>query len=174
MNYRYRMSYSDFKEAQRLHMRATPRFAIPFWIFLRILPALGLVAFLLLETKMIPSANAPLVAIASGIMAAGAWGLIMALIRPFSLRRLYKQMKNGRGDDADLELALEDGQIISRVPGMSEGRFLPPAIQRFVENDRIALFYVSKKRFLVNPKRAADEEGWSSIRQWLVVTPETF
>jgi len=174
MNYRYRTNYSEFKEAQRLHMEANPKFAIIFWVFLRILPALGLIAFVLLQFHFLPTTNGPIIAIASGTMAAGAWGLIMALIRPFSMRRLYKQMKNGRGDDAELELEIQDSQLISRIPGMSEGRFLPAAIQRFIENDKIALLYIAKKRFLLVPKKAMDEEGWSSLRSWLAVIPETY
>jgi hypothetical protein len=174
MIYRYRTNYSNFAEAQRLHMKATPKFAIPFWVCLRILPALGLIAFLVMHFDFVSRKNGLIVVIASGLMGAGAVGLIMALIRPLSLRRLYKQMKNGREDDAELELELQDGQLVSRVPGRSEGRFLPAAIQRFVENDNIALLYVGQKRFLVIPKTALSEEAWLSVRGWLAVAPERF
>ncbi len=116
---KYKTTYADFQEAQRLHMRSTPALAITFWIFLRIFPVLGLIAFILLQFHLLPTTSAPIVAIASGLIAVGVWGLIMAMIRPFSLRRFYKQMKNGRSDDVELELQIHDGQLISRIPGVS-------------------------------------------------------
>jgi hypothetical protein len=167
MNCTYTTTYDDFKDAQRLHMSVTPRLKIVFWIFLRILPVVGLIALLLLAGHFLPMTNSIVISVASGLVGVGAWGFIMAILRPLSLRRLYKQMKNGRPDDAELGLEIADGQLISRVPGVSEGRFFPAAVIRFIENDRIALLYVAKKRFLMIPKHAMNETEWSELRAWL-------
>jgi hypothetical protein len=167
MNCTYTTNYDDFKDAQRLHMGATPRLNVLFWISLRILPVVGLIALLLLVSHALPMKNSLVLIVACGLVGAGTWGFIMAILRPFSFRRLYKQMKNGRPDDAELGLEIVDGQLISRIPGLSEGRFFPAAILRFVENDKVALLYVAKNRFLMIPKPAMNETEWSELRAWL-------
>ena len=167
MNCIYTTSYGDFKDAQCLHMGATPRSKVLVWISLRILPVAGLIALLLLTSHALPMKNSLVVIVAWGLVGAGIWGFIMAILRPFSFRRLYKQMKNGRSDDAELGLQIADGQLISRIPGLSEGRYFPAAIRRFVENDKVALLYVAKNRFLMIPKPAMNETEWSELRAWL-------
>jgi hypothetical protein len=171
MNCTYTTNYGDFKNAQRLHMTATPKLKVLFWISLRILPVVGLIVLLLLVGHALPMKNSLVVIVACGLVGAGTWGFIMAFLRPLLLRRLYKQMKNGRSDDAELGLEIADGQLISRIPGLSEGRFFPAAVLRFVENDKVALLYVAKKRFLIIPKSAMNETEWSELRAWLGPIP---
>lgn len=77
------------------------------------------------------------------------------------------QMKNGRGDNDPIEFEITDEELISRIPGTSEGRFRRNGIHKFVENEKVALLYVAKLRFLILPKRALNDEQWLSLRQWL-------
>ena len=130
------------------------------------MPVLGIIAGILIFGNFAPSSNFIVIPLLACI-GVGAWGFFTALSRPYAMRRLYKQMNNGRPEGTLSELELSEGTLILRLPGISEARFLPAAICYYVEDEKVALLYVARKRFLPIPKRAMDEAGWQALREWI-------
>jgi hypothetical protein len=160
----YTTNLEDFKAAQRLCIKRSPTKAFSFYLFQRVLPVLA-IALLAWDILHRHFGFPPLVA---GILGAVAWiGLYCPIMYPIQIRRLYRAMKNGRDDSAPLILEWNEHEMISRVPGLSEGRFLPAAIRDFAEDDNIALIFFAKNKFLMVPKRAMSESGWQELRHWM-------
>jgi len=60
--------------------------------------------------------------------------------------------------DQLLSIDIDDGRIISEMPGFSESKLLWTAIVRFAQNEKVTLFYVAKARFLFVPTQLFSEE----------------
>jgi hypothetical protein len=164
---RYTTNFQDFKNAQLLSIRSKRfgqlRYAFWFWI----LPIISIISFAALAYD-IHWRHFGLKPLTGGMLAGIAWfGLWFLIMRPIVYRRLYKQMKNGRSDDAILELEIAGNEMISRIPGISEGRFFRKALFAFKENESIALIYLAKNKFLLLPKRTIDDEHMQQIREWV-------
>ncbi len=163
----YTISYEDYLAAQRLHLRLNGKDRILFVTFQRIMPVLAVFAVGVLVWDM-GFHNFSLPPWLAGVLSGIAWlGIICPVLRVLRLRRGYKALKNGSAADGPIELELTSTELISRVPGKSEGRLLPGGINDFAEDDRVGLVYVAKKTFLVLPKRMMPEENWATLRLWL-------
>jgi len=55
-------------------------------------------------------------------------------------------------------------QVISAIPNRSEGRFFWSAIQDYAEDDKIALLFIQKKKFLFIPKHALPDAAWRELK----------
>ncbi len=64
------------------------------------------------------------------------------------------------------QLELRAGELISRIPGRSEGRFRPVAIQDMVRDERICLIYVGTKRFLLFRCESISDDLWAALAAW--------
>ena len=64
------------------------------------------------------------------------------------------------------EFELHDDDLISRIPGRSEGRFLRVAVHDVVRDERICLIYVRKKLFIFVPRQDMPEDLWSALAVW--------
>jgi hypothetical protein len=163
----YTTSFDDFKKAQILAAHRSIRAKLSFYFWLRVAPVLGLMALgaLVWDVVFRHFGFDPMV---GGILAGVAWiGIFCFVRRPFLVRKLYKHMLNGRPEGSPLELGIEGDQLVYRVPGRSEGRFYRASVNEFVEDDNLALLFVSKKNFLMIPKRAMPQEAWQQVKNWL-------
>jgi len=167
MVYSYDLTFQDYLSAQKLCVRRNLRARIIFFIWYRIMPILGIAAVGLFvrDTVFHHFSYRPAL---GGALAGIAWiGLYPIICRPFMLRKLFKQLRPDVKGDHPIELEINGDDLISRIPGRSEGRFKQAAISEFVENDKIALLFITKKKFLFIPKTAMDDSGWSELRTWL-------
>ena len=163
----YTVNYGDFKAAQRLHIRGSLKNRLVFLIFQRIMPGLAVIAagILVWAIRFQHFSLSPWLGF---VLAAVVWlGVCCPVMRLVQFRRGYKAMKNGRDENAPLELEWTESELISRVPGRGEGRLLPAGIQQFAEDDQVGMIYLSAKRFLVLPRRMMPAENWADLRQWL-------
>jgi hypothetical protein len=100
----------------------------------------------------------------------GLWfAFCIPLFRLISVRKCWKRLlpESGRRSTKSVipvELEMTADQIISTLPGRSEGRFFWAALPDFVEDEKLALVFVKKKQFLFIPRRAMDEVGWVQLR----------
>jgi hypothetical protein len=171
MMYEYKTSFDDFKKAQILAAHRSVRAKVSFYFWLRVAPVFGLLALgvLIWDVVFRHFGFDPII---GGILAGVAWiGIFCAIRRPFLVRKLYRQMLNGRPDGSPLELGIEGDQLVYRVPGRSEGRYYRASVNEFVEDADLALLFVTKKNFLMVPKRALPQEAWQQVNNWLS-TPE--
>ena len=167
MMHQYTTTFADFKAAQRLFSRRNWKSKVSFLFWFRILPVLGLISIALLiwDIRFRDFEFSPGFA---GILGGMAWfGLYVPLCRPFLLRRLYKRMKNGRPEGSPTEIGIEGGELISRLPGLSEARFKRPSIVGSIENETMMLLFVGKKIFLILPKLALPEVALQEVKEWL-------
>jgi hypothetical protein len=167
MIYQYTTSFDDFKAAQKLGARRSIRSRATYATFHWVLPAIGIVSAGMLVWDIV-FRHFMFTPALGGALAGLAWfGLYCPIRQPFLIRKLYKEMLNGRPEEAPLELGVEGQELVSRVPGKSEGRFHRGAIIACVEDESLALLFVAKKKFLIVPKHSLPEAGWLEIKTWL-------
>ena len=160
----YVITTADYNDAQRLHRRNRPRAAFTYYFWFWFLPGIS-IAFLAFTLVVIAI---------HGLLAAGRYmpaagvALYLALLLPFCLWNARRkamnnlQPKSRRGQPVTVQF--DNDQIISAIPGISDGRFFWSAIEDYAEDERMALLYVRKKLFLFIPKRAMDEAEWQRLR----------
>lgn len=167
MVYQYELTFSDYIAAQKLHIRCNARVRFWFFVWQRIMPvvALSAAAVLLWDVVFRHFQLSPAV---GGALGALVWlGLYPIVLRPYQLRRAFRQLRSDSTQSVHaVELELTDRELISRIPGRSEGRYKPGAILNFIEDELVALLYVREKMFLFIPKRALPNEGWAELRSW--------
>jgi len=93
-------------------------------------------------------------------------------MRIYGIRKCWKRLlpesaKKSVRTDISVALEMTPEQIISILPGRSEGRFFWSVIVDYAEDGRLALVYIKKKQFLFIPRRAMDEVGWAELRSHL-------
>jgi len=166
MNLEYVITYRDYKEAHRVFMlRPKPYAAMCIfgvWVF----PVIGtLIAILLTLNFFFHKISFHQSAV--WILGIIAWvGIVFAVDLPFYLRRRYKRMLNGRKETDPVQFLIQDGQIISRIPGRSEGRFFPSAILDIVEGKSIVLVLAAKNLYFFIPRKELGEAGLQELRAW--------
>jgi hypothetical protein len=171
--YKYTTNYQDFVAAQRLIIRSNRKSLIRYYFVGWLLPALGWMAAALVFIDMVsnqfslPSWGVDL------LILFGLWSIMIPLTRHRLFKRRYRQMKNGRSDSDPLALKFTDMFIAQMIPGMGEGRHYRATIEKFVEDDKVALIYTGKLRFLLIPKRAIPQDDWPLIRGWIAGRFET-
>jgi hypothetical protein len=173
MMYPYTTTFADFKAAQRLFAQRSWKSKLNFLIWLRILPASGLISAVLLIWD-IGYRHFQFTPVFAAVLAGLAWfAFYIALYRYFLLRKLYKRMRNGRPEGSTTEIGVEGDELISRRTGFSEGRFKRPSIVGSIEDEKMMLLFVGKKIFFMLPKAALPEVALQDVRAWLQLPVES-
>ena len=163
----YRLTLDDYKAAQRLHIQCNQR--VRFWFFFwhRFMPVVSSAALVLLLWDVFYRHFA-LPAWVGGVLAGLSFaGFYVPAIRPFLVRRAFRTlMEDASGGHGLLQLELRESELISRIPGRSEGRFQSVAIYEMVRDERICLIYIRKKLFLFVPRESMPEELWAALADW--------
>jgi hypothetical protein len=170
MRYDYVLRFDDYQNSQKLYLRHRRSAAVFYYCYVWVLPIVGLLACALFVASRYgfhPEFSAPL----AGLAAGGLWfALFVPIMQVFGRRRCWKRMVpvdvKGKAKSIEIPVSLEfnDEQVISAIPGKSEGRFYWPAILDFAEDEKMALLFVHKKRFLFIPKRAMSTDAWNEFR----------
>ena len=159
----YTIDYEDYKAAQRLYLRHRRWAMVVYLLFQWVLPAIavgfvGWTLFLWLSTDY---RDLPFV---GGITAGLLWmSFIFLLNRKLTIRRGYRNLFP-KGVTPITRLTADEAQLISAIPGRSEGRFFWAAIEDYAEDDRMALLFIRRKLFLMVPRRALNEAQWGELR----------
>jgi hypothetical protein len=173
MMYQYTSTFEDFKAAQRLFSQRSWKSRLNFLIWLRILPVSGAISAVLLIWD-IGYRHFKFDPVFAAVLGGLAWfGLYMALYRYLLLRKLYKRMKNGRPEGSPTEIGIEGDELVSRRPGLSEGRFKRPAVVGSIEDEKMLLLFVGKKIFFILPKAALPEAAVQEVKAWLQLPAES-
>jgi len=161
--------YQDYLDAQKLYRKHRWKAAVSYYAFIWALPILGLLAgFPLLATFL--GYHSPLTRSFAPISGVGLWfAIYIPLMRIYSIRKCWRlllpeHMKKSTKSEIAVALEMTPEQLISVIPGKSEGRFFWPGILDFAEDDKLALIFIKRKLFIFVPHRAMDEAGWSELR----------
>ena len=167
MPFDYTLTYDDFKDAQKLFVRRKTSSWILYLFWLRVLPALSVPSVALL-LYIFAGKHYQLPAWVPTVAAVIAWlGFFMLIQRPFTLRRVYKQLLPEGEKVVHATISFDEQQVISSIPGHSEGRIYWTAFHKFLEDDKMGLLLLNKKRFLIVPKRAMPEDQWQLVRDYI-------
>lgn len=162
--YQYVLQKKDFLNAQHLCLRHNRRASLSYYFWIWLVPILGVVSLLITVTAHFLGQEA-LFRMLVPVAAMGTWfAIFLPAMRWWSIRKGWKSSAETIDGGKPVSLQFNDEQVISSIPGKSEGRFFWNAILDFAEDERIALLFIRKKQFLYIPKTALPEEAWAQIR----------
>jgi YcxB-like protein len=169
MRYNYTLTYRDFLDAQKLYRRHRTSAGVKYYFAIWLLPIVGFIVglpFILSLLGYQPSWADAL----SGFSVLGLWfAFAIPLVRFYTVRKCWKRLLPDslpRSIRTEIPVGMEmtSDQLISSLPGRSEGRFMWPALVDYAEDEKLALVFVKKKFFLFVPRRAMDDAGWIQLR----------
>lgn len=161
MRLTYDITLRDYREAWWLHIRSDFSRRLTVLILYRIIPVLGLFAFYC--AWWIWQNEQDTTETLAWIIIGSMWSALV-LVPSFRIRRLYAQSGMNRGNwNIDIS---SDGVVITQ-PGMVESRYKWASIQRFVEDNRVLLLYVSQIRFIPVPRRVLSADQQEELHRLL-------
>jgi YcxB-like protein len=179
MRYEYKLTYQNYKDSQRLYRRHRWQAALSYYFWIWLVPVLGSILALPLLANLLFDFHPDWLRSIVGFSGVGLWfAVFIPLMRFYTIRRCWKRLlpENVRKSirtDIPVEIEWNNEQLISCLPGRSEGRFFWSAICDFAENEKLALIFVKKKQFIFVPKSALPESAWADLRSRLANKPVT-
>jgi hypothetical protein len=161
MRLSYDITLRDHREAWWLHIRTDLARRLTVLVLYRALPVLGLFAFYC--AWWIWQNEQDTTETIAWIIIGSMW-CALALVPSFRIHRLYRQSGMDRGN---CNVDISSDSIIVTQPGMVESRYQWRSIQRYVENDRMLLLYLTPVRFLPLPRRAFTAEQYQELQHLL-------
>ena len=163
--YQYVLRKTDFLDAQRLYRKHSLRAALSHYLWIWAVPISGLCVVLATLAAVI-TPREDLIRELGPAAAVGAWfALFIPTMRWWQIRKLWKASLDAGADGKPVTLQFDNEQLISAIPGKSEGRFFWTALVDYAEDDRLAMLFIRKKHFLYVPKYALPETAWAQIRE---------
>lgn len=163
--YNYLLSKDNFLDAQRLYRKHSPKAALSYYFWIWTVPIIGL-CFVLALVAAVITRREDLIRQLAPAAAAGAWfAIFIPTMRWWQLRKLWKASLDAGADGKPITLQFDDEQLISTIPGKSEGRFFWTALIDYAEDDRLAMLFIRKTHFHYILKYALPETAWTQIRQ---------
>jgi len=148
MKLTYTLTLDDYKAAQGLHRRQTFGRRAIWFLWLRMMPGIGLLmlAWALFTgsgQKAAFSQNPPVMLLVPIIF------LLVPLINHNLVRKQFNQLFPSTA--RDLSIDIDEERIVCTNPGVSDSRLLWNAVVEFTQDERITMLYISKLRFLFFP-----------------------
>jgi hypothetical protein len=165
MKIEYTLTLADYDAALQLHRRQNLTRQVS-WIFMyRVLPTVG---FLILAWALIAG-----LALKSGFTQNPPVTLFFPfifLLLPLINRNLVRQQFKQTFPPAARSLFLEMGDegVICNNPGVSESKFSWNAIVAFVQNEKVAMLYIAKGRFLFFPTAVLSQGQHAELNELVV------
>lgn len=153
------LEYQDYLAAQNLFNRSSFWRRISIFTLKWLLPAIAIIIALLLVEK-----NGWSFALENG-WSVLLFGFMFRFIYWLSLRKGYKRIFLNGDSTKPVYMEINDEQILSGIPGSSEGKFFWPTVLKFSEDEQIVLLYLSKRLFLIIPKNKIAPAEWSEMKQ---------
>lgn len=152
MKLTYKLTLANVRAAFRFHRHQTllRRLSWPFWIVLTV------ACFTVAHFSSVPSemfAQSSSIGMGSFVIATG-----LPIMRFYNVRKCYQQhFPRSRTEDFTTT-EIDDEQIVSIIPGVSETKRPWKAIMAFTQNEKVTLLYVRKNAFVFFPTSAMSPE----------------
>ena len=163
MQTEYTLTFSDYRAAQWLYLKTRPLSMCMYIFGTWVIPSIALAGFFLYVWSIETQPSEASASLLSNIQPM----LIFGAISPFLYRwAIWNGYKNQIGPDIKsiLSFSFNHERFIATSPSRTESKVEWSAITNFVEDKKVSLFFFSKTRFMVLPKRTFPEEIWSTIR----------
>jgi len=166
MRYTYQTNYANYKQAMRIYVRSSPWrrfwFHLYYWGVSLIGASLLLTAWLVGEPRsLLRDVGQPV----------GIWllfvGLVVLVLRPWQLRRVYKLWNGEIRPDSVLYLEFDGPTMITGLNDSRETRFQRGSFCRVVDDESMALLFLSKKKFMYLSKNSLPPAAFEDLRVWL-------
>lgn len=161
MQTEYKFTLKDMRDASRLYTKRR-RFGRARYL-LSIFGIPGLVFSLWLITRVFSGAKAASSSLPGVIFLIIFFCVVIPALREFTLRQRFSAMFPP-GVPHVAQFSFDSEQIVSAIPGRSEGRIQWTTLVTFAEDQQLALFYLTKTTYVVVPKRAFPESVWAELR----------
>lgn len=147
MKLNYTLTLDVYRAAQALHRRQkfTRQLAIWIWPALVILGLIGMIAFAVSRHEELFADSA---AFTSGALFISLW---MPIGRWYTVRKCFKQLFPPARTDPSSSLEIDAEQIVSSIPGVSEGKILWRGILQFAQDNEVTMIHTTESRFLFFP-----------------------
>jgi len=156
MQISYKLTLADYKAALKLHYRQRGRWRSPLGLFI-FMPIVG--AFLVCCTVIgYFSQEDYFVHNPPGLLVVPIFFLLLPVFYSYAMKKQFRNIYPHGKTDQLLSIDIDDGRIISEMPGFSESKLLWTTIVRFAQNEKITLFYLAKARFLFVPTQVFSVE----------------
>ena len=163
--YHYVLRKEDFLDAQKLYRKHHLRAALSYYFWIWTIPIAGFCLVLALLAAVI-NRREDLIRQLAPAAAFGAWiAIFVPAMRWWQVRKLWKASLDTGAAGKPVTLQFDGEQLISAIPGKSEGRFFWTALVDFAEDERLVLLFIRKKNFLYIPKYALPEPAFAQIRE---------
>jgi hypothetical protein len=148
MKYNYTLTLADYKAALRLHQREKRSRRIVEFVVYKFMPVLG---FLVIAFEVFEGVvhNNLVWENALRLLVIPIFFLLLPVTRFNLVRKQFKQLFPAGSER--LSIDIDDDRIICVKPGSSESKFMWHAIASFSQDEKIAMLYLSKDRFLFFP-----------------------
>lgn len=161
MQLTYTLTLTDLRAAQRLHIRQRIHRRLSFLFWYRLIPilapfgALGAAYLWSLDSHRAPHGAAYMFGAVCGLVAAA---IFFPSMREYYMRRGFKSLFPPARTDRNSSIDIDEDCIISKIPGISEGKFFWNAIVDFAQDEKVTLLYIRKRAFLFFPTCALSPE----------------
>jgi hypothetical protein len=156
MQISYKLTYSDYKDALRLHYSKSGKWTSPMNLFSFmfgigcLLTVCALVEYFHDKDNFLASNQLSLVCVIL-------FFLLFPVFYSFALKKQFKGSFPHGGTDRQLTIDIDDERIIAETPGLSESKILWQAIDRFTQNEKVTMLYIAKLRFIYFPTRSLSD-----------------
>lgn len=161
MKLTYTLTLDDYKAAQVLHRRQkfTRQLAVWIWPALTLLGLAAMVAFTLTDHSELFVDS---LAVTAGALFITVW---MLAARWYLLRKCFKQLFPPTRIDRSSAIDIDDEQILSAVPGVSEGKIFWQGLLQFAQNNKVTMLYISELRFIFFPTSVLTLEQREELKE---------
>ena len=156
MQVSYKLTYSDYKNAVRLHYSKKGKWTSPMGLF-SLMPAIGSLLILCALVEYFHDKNRFLASNPPALAFIPLFFLLFPVLYSFALRKQFKRSSPHGKTDRQLTIDIDDERIIVEAPGLSETKVFWQAIDRFAQNEKVTMLYIAEMRFIYFPTRSLSD-----------------
>lgn len=164
MQLSYEITVSEWKSALKLHSRQSFGRRIHWFIYDYVIPGIT-IAFLILTLAGYLTGHTEVVnslAILDAVLVT--MTALLMIVRRSRIRAMFRSLIPPTAKSRTRSITLSSDQIVTGIEGVGETRYVWGGIFRFVQNEKVALFYVTEEQFLLVPLRMLTSEQRTELK----------
>lgn len=162
MQVSYKLAYSDYKAALKLHYSRKGRWTSPMNLF-TFMPAIGSLLIICALIEYFHDKDSFIANNPPGLICIPLFFLSLPLIYAFALKKQFKGSFPHSRNDGQMTIDINDERIVTWMPGLSETKIFWQAIDRFAQNEKVTMFYTSEVKFIFFPTKSLSESQHNEL-----------